>query len=296
MLGINRHDFATIKALVGPVTKEQLRYIDCFVSRQCGLFMPVGGSCFYALTPEHSHPAYMFVVNFDDRTTTRVNGSAIIGRPGTIFAMSPGIKHQELPAETAPRYICVLIAKEFFENHYRHYSPKKPPRFAGGLFDAGHEVVQLCKKFMIEADNRLPGSQAVLESLAVSLTHAVIRQIVKVPARKDRVTERVEVGRAIEYLHANLDRKITLDVLAGVGHLSASHFARIFRAETGASPMEYVHALRLERAKKLLLAGDNTVTEIALECGFNTPSYLSSCFHKRYRVSPSEYQKRTKKP
>lgn len=55
-----------IRALVGDATSEQLRYVDFFVTREIGLFMPVGGACFYALTPEHSHPAYMFVLHFDD--------------------------------------------------------------------------------------------------------------------------------------------------------------------------------------------------------------------------------------
>ena len=90
-----------------------------------------------------------------------------------------------------------------------------------------------------------------------------------------------------------MDDKITVGVLASVAHLSASHFARGFKEETGKAPMEYAHDLRLERAKKLLLAGDKSITEIALECGFNSPSYLSACFQKQYKMTPSEYRKNT---
>ena len=46
-----KHDLAAIRRLVGAITKEQLRYVDCFVARDIALFMPVGGPCFYALTP-----------------------------------------------------------------------------------------------------------------------------------------------------------------------------------------------------------------------------------------------------
>ncbi len=60
----------------------------------------------------------------------------------------------------------------------------------------------------------------------------------------------VEFNRAIEYLHAHLDDKITIESMARAAHLSASHFARVFKKETGKAPMEYVHGLRLERAKK----------------------------------------------
>jgi AraC-like DNA-binding protein len=255
--------------------------------------MPVGGACFYALTPEHVHPSYMFVINFDDTTRVRLNGQVITGMPGRIFALSPGIPHQELPSERPPRYIAVMIAKDLFESQYRLYNKKKPPVFRGNFFHAGPAAVQLCKKFMIEADNRMPGGAAVLHALSIEISHAVIRQIVEAPAQKDRLTHRVEVNRVIEYLHSHLDEKITLEALARIGHLSASHFSRVFREETGQSPMEYVQNLRLQRAKKLLLAGDNSITDIALECGFNSPSYLSACFQKQYKLTPSEYQKRT---
>ena len=287
-------ELATIKKLVGTITKEQLRYIDCFVSEDLGLFMPVGGACFYALTPEHAHPSYMFVLNFDDGTTVKMMGKLFRGKPGALFALSPGIPHQELPSERPPRYICVMIAKGLFEGQYRHYSKKKPPLFRGNNFDAGQPLVQLCKRFMIEADNRMPGSAAVLHALSVEICHAVIRTVIEAPIQKDRLTERVEVNRVIEYLHSNLDQKITLQTLAGIGYLSPSHFSRVFREETGQPPMEYVQSLRLERAKKLLLAGNSSITEIALECGFNSASYLSACFQKQYKQTPSEYQKRTK--
>ena len=64
----------TIRKLVGTVTKEQLRYVDCFVADDMALFMPVGGACLYAITPEHTHPSYMFVLHFDDRTSTSMSG------------------------------------------------------------------------------------------------------------------------------------------------------------------------------------------------------------------------------
>jgi AraC-like DNA-binding protein len=59
--------------------------------------------------------------------------------------------------------------------------------------------------------------------------------------------------------------------------------------------MEYVNELRLERAKKLLLAGGKSMTEIALDCGFGSSSYLSSSFHQAFKMTPSEYQRSVSK-
>ncbi len=283
-------DIKTIRKLVGAVTQEQLRYIDCFTGADVALFMPVGGACFYALTPEHSHPSYMFVLHFDDRTSVRMNGGTITGRHGTVFALSPGVPHQELPSDTPPRYICIMARPAFFEKHYRCYSRAKP-KFRGEIVAAGRDLLPLLRRFMVEADSRIPGSGSVRDALGVEICHSLIRSFVGTPVPKERMAERVEVNRAIEHLHAHLDEKVTVETLAEVAHLSSSHFARVFRKETGTAPMEYVHALRLERAKKLLLAGDMSITDIALDCGFGSPSYLSACFQKECRMTPREYQK-----
>lgn len=286
-----KNQLSSIRRLVGEIKKEQLRYIDCFVADEIALFMPVGGPCFYALTPEHTHPAYMFVLNFNEQVVVRLDGKKIAGKPGKVFALSPDIPHQELPSDQPPRYIGMFISKRFFEKQYGLYSRKKPEVFRGTFFDPGEGFPLLLKRFMIEADSRLDGRDAVLDALGVEICHALIRTIVKAPALKGRIADRVEVSRVIEYLHAHMDDKITIDVMASVAHLSPSHFARVFKSETKKAPMEYVQDLRLERAKKLLLAGDKSMTEIAFDCGFGSPSYLSACFQKEYKMTPKEYRK-----
>jgi AraC family transcriptional regulator len=286
-----KNKLSSIRRLVGEITKEQLRYIDCFVAGEVALFMPVGGPCFYALTPEHAHPSYMFVLNFDEQVVVRLDGRKIASRPGKVFALSPAIPHQELPSDSPPQYIGIMISKRFFEKQYGLYARKKPEEFRGTFLDPGEGFPHLLKRFMIEADSGTAGTNVVLGALSVEICHALIRTIVKTPAAKGRIADRVEVSRVIEHLHAHLDDKITIGVMASLAHLSASHFARVFKKETGKAPMEYVQDLRLERAKKLLLAGDKTMTEIALDCGFGSPSYLSACFQKQYKMTPKEYRK-----
>jgi AraC family transcriptional regulator len=286
-----KNDLTAIRKFVGVITKEQLRYVDCFVAGKIALFMPVGGPCFYALTPEHTHPAYMFVYHFTDQIDVLISGKKISGTPGKVFALSPLVPHQELSSDLPPRYIAMMISKPFFEKQYALYSGKKPAQFRGTLFEAGEGLPHLLKRFMIEADTRTAGTPVVLDALAIEICHSLIRGIVRTPAPKDRMADRVEVGRVIEYLHSHLDDKITVDVLADIAHLSPSHFNRVFREDIGKPPMEYVQDLRLERAKKLLLAGDKSVTAIALECGFGSTSYLSACFQKQNKMTPSEYQR-----
>ena len=49
-----KDELIQIRNMVGNITKEQLRYVDYFINENIGLFMPVGGPCFYALAPKHT--------------------------------------------------------------------------------------------------------------------------------------------------------------------------------------------------------------------------------------------------
>src|SRR5512147_3673 len=124
-------ELGKIRGLIGEATGEQLRYVDSFVADEIGLFMPAGGACFYALTPEHSHPAYMFVLHFDDQTSMKLGGRTITARPGRIFCLSPGIAHQELPSDFPPRYIAIMIRRAFFERQLSFYPTKGKVSFEG---------------------------------------------------------------------------------------------------------------------------------------------------------------------
>jgi AraC-like DNA-binding protein len=284
------NDLKKISKLVGAITKEQLRYVDSFMEENIGIFMPVGGPCFYALTPMHSHPSYMFVLPFNDQTYINIDGKIITAKHGKLFALSPDIVHHECPSDYPPRYIAIFIDKGFFEKQLSRYPIKQDIVFHGESYDVTLNLLPLLKRFMIEADNKMSGSEAVLHGLGLEICHTIARGIFNFIPANDRISSRMEIDRVIEYLHSNLDKKITVEGMAKIAYMSPSHFARIFKQEIGKSSIDYLNQIRMERAKKLLLAGDKSITEIALECGFNSPSYLSACFYKKNKITPSEYQ------
>ncbi|MBI5025288.1 MAG: helix-turn-helix transcriptional regulator [Nitrospirae bacterium] len=283
-------DLEKIRKLVGTITKEQLRYVDSFIGEDIGIFMPIGGPCFYAMTPMHNHPSYMFVLPFNDQTSININGKIITAKHGKLFALSPDIVHHECPSDYSPRYIAIFVDKGFFEKQLSQYPIKQGIVFHGESYDVAPNLLPLLKRFMIEADNKMSGSEAVLHGLSLEICHTVIRSIFNFIPDNDRISSRIEIDRVVEYLHSNLDKKITVEVMAKIAYMSPSHFARIFKQEIGTSPVDYLNQIRMEMAKKLLLAGDKSITEIALKCGFNSSSYLSACFYKRYKITPSEYQ------
>lgn len=95
----------------------------------------------------------------------------------------------------------------------------------------------------------------------------------------------------IEFMSANLDRRVSLTELAGVGSLSASHLSHLFKTETGLSPGEYLRRLRMEKARHLLATGLLSIKQIMAIVGYTNRSNFLRHFRRYFVLAPSEYRK-----
>ncbi len=77
--------------------------------------------------------------------------------------------------------------------------------------------------------------------------------------------------------------------------MSPYHFARLFKAETGLSPHQYVIHRRVDRAKALLADADLTIAEVARAVGFANHSHLSSHVRRLLGVSPGTLRRESRR-
>ncbi|WP_240434092.1 AraC family transcriptional regulator [Achromobacter sp. B7] len=98
----------------------------------------------------------------------------------------------------------------------------------------------------------------------------------------------------IDYLRANLSRRLTLDELAAVAGLSPFHFLRRFQSHYHATPQQMLMALRLFEAKRLLADGI-APAQVALAAGLTDQAHLTRSFSRRYGVTPARYQKQVRR-
>jgi AraC family transcriptional regulator len=99
------------------------------------------------------------------------------------------------------------------------------------------------------------------------------------------------INRVIDYLRANLDRQVKLEELARVACFSEFHFHRIFGAVSGETLNSFTNRLRLEKAARLLRYSEQSLTDIALDCGFSSSATFSRAFRSGYDTSPSQFRK-----
>lgn len=100
-----------------------------------------------------------------------------------------------------------------------------------------------------------------------------------------------QLRRVTEHMRANLDRPVALAELAALVRLSRFHFCTAFRLATGQTPRNWLIDERIRRAAALLADPSLTITEIALEVGYDTPSAFTARFRQRMNMTPSEYRR-----
>ena len=99
------------------------------------------------------------------------------------------------------------------------------------------------------------------------------------------------VLRARDAIHARYAEPLRLGQLAREAALSPFHFLRIFRSAFGETPHQYLTRVRIEAAKRLLLA-DAPVTDVCFEVGFQSLGSFSALFARRVGAPPSAFRRR----
>lgn len=104
----------------------------------------------------------------------------------------------------------------------------------------------------------------------------------------------IQLRAVIDFAHAQLAARITLPALAGTIGYSPFQFARLFKATTGHAPHRFVHALRLERARRLL-AGSTSIASVAVSTGFYDQAHFTNAFRRAYGETPATYMNRARR-
>ena len=94
-----------------------------------------------------------------------------------------------------------------------------------------------------------------------------------------------------DFITDNLNENLSVQKLADRIHMSASHFARVFKQQTGFSPYDFVLISRLNRAKDYLQKTDMSISQIAYNTGFNSESNFIYFFTKNTGLSPNKFRK-----
>ncbi len=98
----------------------------------------------------------------------------------------------------------------------------------------------------------------------------------------------------LDYITEHCGEKIYIDTLAEMLNVSPDYFTKMFRDSIGKTPIDYINAVRVNRALELLAVTDVPLSEIAEMSGFSNPNYFHKIFKTYMEISPLAYRKTSK--
>lgn len=104
------------------------------------------------------------------------------------------------------------------------------------------------------------------------------------------IKDKIRMGAIYEYIDANYHQKPDVNVVAAKVHLTTAAFCRYFKRQTNITFTAFVNQYRIERAKNLLMQGNN-ITETCYAIGFESLSYFNKLFNKIVGENPSDFKK-----
>ena len=246
----------------------------------------------------HSHDFLELVVFLAGTGKYRIDDELYDVAEGDLLILNPGVRHQFLLFEDNE-----MPTTEFFigfsdiqlVGQERNLFPLPEP---GNLLHTAGELRQklfkLCSS--IEAENAVSrqGRYFMLKAYLMQLLLTVIRDQSEPVAYTggysfESVNRKYVVEQIVSYFEEHYDEKISLDQIAGNMYLSPYYVARIFKSETGDTPIHHLINIRLEKARELLESGEAmSIQKVAASVGYDDAYYFSKLFKKRYGVPPSK--------
>jgi len=109
----------------------------------------------------------------------------------------------------------------------------------------------------------------------------VLRQAARADSRRS------QIHRAVKWIRAHLAEPLPVETLAGVAAMSVSSFHRHFKAVTGLSPLAYHKQMRLQEARRRLLAEPGAVASVAFSVGYESVSQFSREYTREFGMPPA---------
>lgn len=224
---------------------------------------------------------------------------------GDLLICNPGVRHNHII--TNPKEATIQFISGFTNFHFKNMAPNSIELPDGGCIlhtsaELKQELSRHCYTMIAEKESKQAGRYIMFKTHLMQLLLLIMREIAEVEKSEQKgcnfesYNKSYAVNRIINYLNENYEHKISLEQIAHNMYLSPVYISKIFKEETGESPINYLIKIRLEKAKDILLNADSgSIKNIANRVGYDDVYHFSKLFKKYYGISPLYYKKRAQR-
>lgn len=249
----------------------------------------------------HKHDDFMelaFIMS--GRGTYRINSQLYTVAEGDVIMISPGAYHQALVVDqespTVEFFIgfCGIKLHTLNDNdiNLMHY----PILHTYG--EVRRKLFMICSSMAAEEEGLRPERYHIMKAYLMQIIVSVIREQAAImePEQEEDLVKTVRkngvVVQILNYFEAHYNEKVSLEQIAENMYVSPFYISKIFKSETGDTPIRHLINIRLERAKEII-EGDRqrSIKEIAADVGYDDVYHFSKLFKKKYGVAPSKLKK-----
>lgn len=233
-----------------------------------------------------------------------LNGETIPVREGDLVLINPGTFHKSLLVST-PKLKAIEGYLAFTDVQYRDCPKNSLPLFSGNerIFHMPEsmkkEILRLLKSMDQEVRTPHLGQYSMLKAYLIQLLCLIARENMQKEEAKEPLgrftfrspNKKYAVQQIEQYLQEHYREKISLEQIASNMYLSSFYISKIFKSETGDSPINYLIGIRMEKAKEILSEHpDASLQEVAAQVGYDDVYHFSKLFKKYYGISPGYYK------
>lgn len=246
----------------------------------------------------HNYIEIAFILSGKGRY--RIDDAVYTVEEGDLLVLNPGVRHQALAgAKGKPAVEFFVgftdIALRGMERNCFHLNGECPLVHTAG--ELRQKLFRIASSMEAENDVWKQGRYFMLRSYLVQMLLVLIRDRMEPPRHIqgygfESLSKKYVVEQIVNYFQDHYDEKISLDQIAENMYLSPFYISKIFKSETGDTPIRHLIDIRLEKAKELLEAGEcNSIQEVAARVGYDDAYHFSKLFKKKYQIPPSKIKK-----
>jgi len=232
----------------------------------------------------HFHQELEMLYIIDGEAMIYPNQTQLRAKAGDIVFLGPYTLHYIENVTKVCVYHTILVNLDFIPNVFEYEYPSF--YFVTNDVEIGNDL----KTIVEEINEKKPGFENMIRGKLYTALTSLKRQMPDLKSYSSSAKYFLKVRNAIDYIHDNFSKKITINDLCDITHMSSTYFSNCFYKATGKTVVDYINHVRCKHAYNLICSKKYTISEIAWLSGFNNLSY----FTRKYREIIGETPSHTK--